>query len=245
MKIKRLYFFGIVVVVLIGWLAVSAAFDPKEPSYDGHTLSQWLIIHNTTFGPYIENVPPTQAQIHAQLETSERAIKIIGTNAIPTALRWLSKKYNVRDYFHIDAFFRGYPLSSMGEDLFGILGEQAKSAKPGLAQIAKDGRDAEVRKAALHCLWEVGADRKTLLTVFMDRATNDSSAKIRDYALNFVVLELGVDNVTGKKFAGALLDDADKEVRKNAQLFYSKADFFFNGPHDQPANTKSNNTRNK
>lgn len=241
MKSKLLSILGIVVAILLGWLAICVALDPKEPNYGGHTLSQWLILYYDTFGPYTSENQPRQ--FDAQVQASEKAVKIIGTNAIPTALRWLSKKYDVRDYFHISAFKKGYPLNGMAETIFEILGDSAQPAVPSLIQIIKNGKDAKTRIVALRLLEKIDKNRTAIVSVFLESAKRDKDAKVRDYALNVVVQEVGLDRKTGHELTSALLNDPDKNVRHNAKLFNDKANFFF--PDSSGDTIETNNVQNK
>ena len=60
-------------LVLLG-LLIFVLVKPNEPSYAGHTLSYWL------------NAPASAEQP----DEAVRAIQAIGTNAIPTLLRWIN-----------------------------------------------------------------------------------------------------------------------------------------------------------
>lgn len=227
MKIKALSVFGILASVFFGWLVICAVCDPREPIYEGYTLSKWLIIYEDSFGPYMGKTPPSHAQIEAQSEASEKAIRAIGTNAIPTALRWLSKNYDVRDYFYISAFSKGYPLDGMAETTLEILGEQARPAVPALIQLADGHKDSKTRIMALGLLEKIETNSAILIPVFIKCARTDKDAEVRDYALNVVVQGIGLDRKTGEDLVSALLNDPDEHVRHNAKLFHDEADFFF------------------
>jgi hypothetical protein len=231
LKKKLLTVFGIIVAILLGWLAISIACDPEEPSYEGRTLSQWIMTNYATFGPYIE--PPNNTQINAQIEASEQAIKAIGTNAIPTALRWLSKNYDARDYFHFSASIKGYPLNGMAETVFEILGEDAQSATPTLIQLARNDKDAKTRIIVMRLLKKLNANKKSLVPVFIECAKEDKDTEVRCYALSVLVEEIGLDSKTGKDLMASLLHDPDEKVRHRAELYNDKADFFFADSPDE------------
>ncbi len=184
-----------------------------------------------TFGPYIE--PPNNTQINAQIEASEQAIKAIGTNAIPTALRWLSKNYDARDYFHFSASIKGYPLNGMAETVFEILGEDAQSATPTLIQLARNDKDAKTRIIVMRLLKKLNANKKSLVPVFIECAKEDKDTEVRCYALSVLVEEIGLDSKTGKDLMASLLHDPDEKVRHRAELYNDKADFFFADSPDE------------
>lgn len=241
MKTKALFLFGTLAALLFGWLTICAVCDPKEPSYDGHTLSQWMVLYYNTYHP--ETAPPNFAQKKEQVEKSETAVKAIGTNAIPTALRWLSGSYDVRDYFHISAFNEGYPLDGMAETILAILGEDAQPAVSALIQIAESNKSAKTRIVALRLLEKIEKNRTVIIPVFIRCAKGDKDAKVREYALGDVVELVGLDRKTGEELTSALLNDPDQKVRHEAKLFNEQLDFFFPDSSDDAIET--NNIQNK
>jgi hypothetical protein len=62
--------------VLIAW-----SRGPKEPEYQGKKLSEWLEIYDSRRTPAEATATPSEAKT---------ALLAIGTNAVPTAVRWLS-----------------------------------------------------------------------------------------------------------------------------------------------------------
>jgi hypothetical protein len=223
MKTKLSFIIYFIVAVFTGWLAISIAHCPREPSYQGRTLSQWMVSYFDTFGPITSSIE----LIDTQREASERAINAIGTNAIPTTLRWLSKDYDIRDRFHITAFIRGYPLYSFAETIFEVLGRDAQPATPGLIQLIKSSRDTEVRIIALRLLKKINKDENVIVPVYIECAKNDPDGKVRLHALIYTVEEIGLDSKTGNALVGVLVHDPDKNVRHYAKLYMSQADFRF------------------
>lgn len=190
---------------------MSVAQCPQEPRYQSRTLSQWILLFYEASGPYAKGEEPTDAERKA----AEKAISVIGTNGIPTSIRWLSKDYDTRDYFHFVDFFQGYTLNGAAWDFFDILGEKAQSAAPGLSQLAQNGKDAEVRKSALECLLKVVPDKRTLVPVFI-KCTKDKDAKVRLYALGGLTGEIGLEKEAAQAIAKTLIDDPDRYVRQMA-----------------------------
>jgi hypothetical protein len=83
---QRLWFILVsVIVLLLGWLLIFPS-GPKEPSYQGRKLSEWLIDHETAADP--KKFPDP----FSTLRTTEHAVAEIGTNAIPIDLQWLQTK---------------------------------------------------------------------------------------------------------------------------------------------------------
>src|SRR5882762_7135488 len=66
------------VLGFVSWLLLS---QPSEPVYQGKPLSYWCYQYE------IDSSPDSESQLRA-----ETAIRAIGTNAIPTLLRWLKAK---------------------------------------------------------------------------------------------------------------------------------------------------------
>lgn len=114
----------IVELLAVVCLAASAAVaDQSEPTYQGRTLSDWTreIDPCTTFG----YEPPAWA-----------AIRHMGTNTIPTLLRWMSEsdppeppKPHLAPCFNMSR-------SKRAEMAFSILGETARPAIPRLTKLA-------------------------------------------------------------------------------------------------------------
>jgi hypothetical protein len=221
-------------MIFIAWVVISVARCPREPSYRERTLSQWTI-------DWIDARTEPNGTVE-QLETAGNAIKAIGTNAIPTALRWLSKNYNARDYFHFAAFRRGYPLFGMGENILGILGAQAKPAAPGLIQLVKNGKDAGVRKVALLRLLKLNVDKTMVTPVFIECAEKDEDAKVRGRAFTYVIEYIGVDKKTGMALLATLLHDPDIDLRHQAEIYTRQADWRFD---DSTNEVETNDNPNK
>lgn len=184
-----------------------------------------MVSYYDTFGPITRSIK----LIDAQREASEGAVNAIGTNAIPTALRWLSKEYDIRDRFHITAFIRGYPLYSFGETIFKHLGEEAQPATPSLIHLIKNGKDAEVRIKTLYLLSKVNKDVNVIVPAYIDCAKNDPDAKVRLLALVYVVEDIGLDSKAGNALVGALVHDPDEKVRDYANSYMVQSDLYFGG----------------
>ncbi len=96
--------------------AVAMAAD-KEPQYQGHSLSYWASQIDPHVGTVISiNGVPVPPPAH------QTAIQGIGTNALPTLLKWIAQK-DVADTSCL------HPSHGMrAEWCFGILGPTARPA---------------------------------------------------------------------------------------------------------------------
>src|SRR5579863_7186021 len=80
-KLLRVSLFGLAVFLAAGLIVYLCI--PKEPRYQGRTLSQWMADFTAT-SPSPTPDPKREAAAHAVYQ--------IGTNAIPWLLRWASAK---------------------------------------------------------------------------------------------------------------------------------------------------------
>jgi hypothetical protein len=120
--------------------------EPNEPNYNGHSLSEWL--HAARPGYHNPTAPPAEAKA---------AIRQIGTNAIPTLLKWTSyepSKLKVK----LSPFFSTGDHFADAEDAFRILGPVAHSAIPELTRLAvtSSGEDRVMRCS--RCLAYIGPE---------------------------------------------------------------------------------------
>jgi hypothetical protein len=136
----------LVAAILLTWLVISA-LPPKEPSYKGRTLSQWLLPYSIDMGrDSIED--PERVRLRAE---ATEAMHAIGTNAIPTLLTWLQSKdspesllklkmlsflrrHHLIRIHHLDPYYKGI----MAKYGFALLGNDARTAVPALVQIGND-----------------------------------------------------------------------------------------------------------
>jgi hypothetical protein len=160
-------------LVLSGALILEIKFiTPKEPSYQGRTLTQWLESGLPSNPILSRNILPPESQM---------AVKEIGANAIPTLLRMVQ----ARDP-SIESNY-GYRQRAMAVMGFDVLGKDAKSAAPSLAVLAKDP-DVNVRYAALDSLCRMNVDKEFMTGVLLSacRDSNESIQFLAASALHFV-----------------------------------------------------------
>ncbi len=84
---KRLRIILISLAVLLVGVFVLCLVQPKEPSYQGRELSEWI----DEFSASLKKLR-TETAAKSAIEADIHAIKQIGTNAIPTLLKWAQAK---------------------------------------------------------------------------------------------------------------------------------------------------------
>lgn len=200
---KNRYRLGIIVVflLLVGWLASLFVYPPvtssefwealmqlvrsdgsgAEPTYQGRSLTQWLDIY---YNGYPDR-PPDDRRFSTREErrTAENAIRRIGTNAIPLAMRWISE---------------GHQRSS-GSEVLDILGKDARPAVSSLIKLLNDAKRKEIRFCAFQCLLRVEPDSEVLVPV-LTRLVEDPDKTLSYYAAE----QLAILDYEAAKAAGVL-----------------------------------------
>ena len=159
---KRLRIIIILLAVLFTGIFVIYLIQPKEPSYQDRKLSEWLADYSLARTPSAETGHDLVPNREATMKAAERAVKAIGTNAIPTLLKWLQAKDSplktklqaalAKQHFirvHFQRFEDKANLANWG---FCILGNDALPAVPTLMRIMQSPDDRE-RRWALPCLF--------------------------------------------------------------------------------------------
>lgn len=146
--------YRILLLIVAGILLLSAGwllFGRREPSYQGRTLTQWLRA--------AQGESPESDSVEA------RAIRHIGTNAIPTLLAYAAawdtpltkflvhwRALHPRFYLPVSS---QYDKETLGEIGFALLGPEEKSAVPELIRLLRENDYAEWTSAA-RCLASIG-----------------------------------------------------------------------------------------
>lgn len=155
----------------------------REPVYAGKPLSEWLRLYKQPNGA----VAPVQPQEAAD------AVRQIGTNALPLLVTWVQEEQEVppwRDHlfglaYHWN-FGQGFLELIAGPQLhaayairgFIILGEAGRGAVPGLARVAREGKQPSC-ELAIEALSYLGKDA---LPPILSMSTN-SNLTLRRAAL--------------------------------------------------------------
>ncbi len=136
----------------IGWLAILHHSGPKEPTYQGRTLDEWISVFYSGYSGNSTHRTPEEK------EASEAAIRAMGTNSIPFLVTWLQRD---------DSNWR-----SSASEVFGILGEIGRPAAPALAQLTTNGNSL-TRLKALLCLGKNKARRNQFMSSVLVQSVRD------------------------------------------------------------------------
>ena len=178
-------------VTVIFSLALGTFFltRPKEPTYQGKTVTEWL---NGMYG-YRTIAEPDKYLRKGNLylrcgvggEMSGIAdvdgvttFRAIGSNAVPVLLGLISTtegnlKFKLKNLVNNQSLIKARistaaDVRSLGETGFFILGDKARSATPELLKLTNH-REAVVRGSALYCLSAVHAINEVFLPVLQQR----------------------------------------------------------------------------
>ena len=127
----------------VRWVFVS---EPKEPTYEGRTLSQWVFVFFRGFAGNSDNPTKTES------DAAKQAIIAMGTNSIPTLIAWLSEDHP------------GSNKRGNAQLVFGFLGEEARPAAPALIELTKN-KDKDIRLRAFLCLRAIKPTNSVLIPV--------------------------------------------------------------------------------
>src|ERR1700722_2327691 len=143
---KRLRIIFILLAILLIGVLVIYLVQPKEPEYQGRKLSTWIRVYQEQqkSSADLNLADPNRA---VPMTAAERAIKEIGTNALPTLLRWLqirdsTLKTKLNSLLERQSFIKlRYPPASRMQDMaiagLRILGTNALPAVPNLTQFVR------------------------------------------------------------------------------------------------------------
>lgn len=151
---------------------------PQGPFYHGRSLKAWLQDFTNPLrhasGIPLQNL---SAEMGARMEGAQRAVKAIGTNAIPTLLEYVRAKDSGVTHmvaapigprsFVGDWFPSAGEKHAMAQAGFTILAKDALPAQSALVALTKDS-DPTVRLTAFECLFFiVQPDYKSLTTILV------------------------------------------------------------------------------
>jgi hypothetical protein len=160
MRQRRLYLISIGLLVLIGF--VVAEFSPRrEPSSGGRKLSEWL-----------EFAPRPYVPSHPQVMQAAKAIRHMGTNAVPWLVKWIgydAPPWKVSFYQLAGKVFKKSPVDLLQDDkqtkrgaacvfAFSALGPEGKVAIFDLGQIMNDPKRGQSAINAALTLESFGAE---------------------------------------------------------------------------------------
>jgi hypothetical protein len=160
---------------LVGWVLLRPGGEPDEPRYEGRTLTWWLGEYTNPFRRVHSVQQLRSFDFESVYRETSRAVKAMGTNAIPVLLRYLQakdSKYKSGWLMVAGGLRRGnsYTASEknhMAQAGFMILQKDAAPAVPGLITLTQH-KDPDVRFRALQCLlFIIPADYEKLVPVIL------------------------------------------------------------------------------
>ena len=126
-------------------LAGTSNAADKEPSYQGRTLTDWT-----------RDIDPHALVMVGHEPPEWTAIRSMGTNAIPTLLRWIAEKDPPEPQKPNLAPCYTLVRSERAEMAFHILGETARPAIPELTRLALTTRDPDRADTCINLLASIG-----------------------------------------------------------------------------------------
>ncbi len=165
------------ICLVAGLALVVVLSQDREPYWQGRSLSQWL--HTPP--------PPIRSPEDFGISNETRAgIRAMGTNAISTALRWISYEpstlrqqarplvHRIPQRFWPHFFSRDYHLAIDAEVIFYILGPSAKPAIPELTRLAMNSKGEARVGRCVRALAAIGPEAlPALATIIENPQTKD------------------------------------------------------------------------
>jgi hypothetical protein len=202
------------ILVVCGILALALlwglfSIQHREPSYQGRTLSQWF-----------DQVPPGSVWT----DSDNAPIRAIGTNAIPTILKWIS--YEPSPLRNEIAMLVGRLSPDLSRRLciqtqqradravtvFSILGSQTRAAIPELARLALTASDRDRACRCIDSLRHIGPEA---LPAVLTLATNGPPDASR-YAI-VTLSGFGTNAAAAVPFLIQCLDDKNTKIADAAE----------------------------
>jgi hypothetical protein len=175
MKLLRIV--GIAAAAMVAAWLVICFTTPKQPSYQGRKLSEW--IDGSQGGSEFSHANGTMT--YADTQAFHHAVRKIGTNAIPTLLRWEHvKNFSINDklnqllerqsliHFRFEPSYHRHLLARFG---FEILGRDALAAVPSLARLTQSPNEFQ-RGSAVDCLYGIDGGKKTVFPTLVQLLSN-------------------------------------------------------------------------
>jgi HEAT repeat protein len=130
---------------LLAFVVTTGNAAGNEPSYNGRTLTEWTRDIDPHLAVMVGHEPPEWT-----------AIRQMGTNAIPTLLKWMADKDPPEPQKPNLAPCYNHVQSERAELAFWILGETGRLAIPELTQLALTTKNPERVEMCVHALAHIG-----------------------------------------------------------------------------------------
>jgi len=180
----------------------------EEPSYHGRTLTQWT-----------RDIDPHMPVLVGQEPDAWAAIGHMGTNAIPTLLRWMAEKDPPEPQKPNLAPCYTLSRSKRAKLAFNILGATARPALPELTRLALTTRDPERAETCVDALACIGPEALPSFIEILGSA---------NYRARFSALEsipaLHVDNTPAMHAMITCLTDRNENLGSRAAQTLSESD---------------------
>ena len=200
---KRVQIALAVLLVGLSGVIASHALREREPVYQGKLLRAWL---REYYSPQQLLVLEGSGGYMQQREEARRAIRNIGTNAIPTMLKMLAEKELAPDTTILDFYVMnlqrlpvwirhcGYrwhwsrAVFQQEEAIAGfeILGADAEQAVPALIKLYEQNVSPESQSATLRTLIAIGPSAQRMAIASFARAAMSSDAVKREMAADAI-----------------------------------------------------------
>jgi hypothetical protein len=216
--IKRRHF--VLVLLLAGILALLFGRRPipREPSFEGRTLTSWLDHHVASSAA----IPPYDSP---GWKKADEALRAIGTNAIPTLLEMLRAKDPPRlvlkwsrwaEQFRWMRIKRRSPVARHEEAkyAFQVLNTNAVGAVPGLIEIYQQNLSPSSQSSAAQSLGHIGRAAQAALPTLIQDFTH-TNQDTRFYAVS-AVARIGGEPAVVIPALTSVLNDSYVNVRWNA-----------------------------
>jgi len=184
MRKRSLIALAILLVAFVGVFGWTT-FSFREPMYQGKSLSKWLE------GYSFQSDPFTPLKERPEWQQADRAVRHLGTNAVPTLLGVLRArdepwKLTLLRLAAKQGLFIPYISATernlCGAMAFASLRGTASNSVPALVQIYKENRSKESRNAVVIALGNIGPEAERAVPCLLDAAV-DSDFSIRFNAL--------------------------------------------------------------
>ncbi len=175
--------FAVVFLAILG-VCIWSALPPREPSYKGRSLSDWLQDYYISFGVQKVESPAV-----------DEAVRHIGTNAIPTLLRMLLARdsrlkaasiwlLNQQNFVRM-RITPAWEKNREANLAFEALGADAKNAVPDLVQIYGEKISEASRVSTVESIGAIGPSAKSAIPSLLTglKTTNDLVRRMTVWAL--------------------------------------------------------------
>ena len=203
---------GVLFTIVLA-LFVSRILEPQEPVYAGKTLSEWVANRSVSQSNVRTGVTVTNE--------TDRAIREIGTNGIPTLLKMVRAKDSgfKKAWMRLLAWQRlvkvrfreASDLQADATYAFGVLGSNAVSAVPELIGVHQTSKSLAARTYAAFSLGEIGRGAEVAVPVLIKDFASTNPGVRRNSVV--AVENIGGDSKVVVPALRGVLEDADVWVR--------------------------------